>query len=206
MATSSDADADADADAHLDADACADAGADAGADSAAGSTVGTDRADGAETAETRWLEPAEQAAWRAYLEMSGRLSAQLNRELQESCGVSGAEFAVLVQLSENADGRMRVLELARDLRWEKSRLSHQLGRMQQRGLIERSDCNEDRRGAFVILTARGRATVETAAPRHVESVRRYLFDELSAGQVADFGDVCRSVLGRLDALAGPAAQ
>jgi DNA-binding MarR family transcriptional regulator len=184
-------------------------------DARADSAAGTDSTNGcAETAfdagtagaETRWLEPAEQAAWRAYLEMSGRLSAQLNRELQDFCGVSGAEFAVLVQLSENADGRMRVLELARDLRWEKSRLSHQLGRMQQRGLIERSDCDEDRRGAFVILTARGRAMVGTAAPKHVESVRRYLFDELSAEQVADFGDVCRSVLARLDALAAPATE
>ena len=62
--------------------------------------------------------------------------------------MSIADFSVLVQLSEHADERMRVLELARALRWEKSRLSHQLTRMQQRGLIERSNCSEDRRGAL----------------------------------------------------------
>ncbi len=77
--------------------------------------------------------------------------------MQDQSGLSIADFSVLVQLSEHADGRMRVLELARGLRWEKSRLSHQLTRMQQRGLIERSNCNEDRRGAFVVLTDQGRA-------------------------------------------------
>ena len=103
--------------------------------------------------------------------------------MQERPACRIADFSVLVQLSEHVDGRMRVLELARALRWEKSRLSHQLARMQQRGLIERSNCSEDRRGAFVVLTDLGRTTVEAAAPQHVESVRRYLFDELTAEQV-----------------------
>src|SRR5579875_2269814 len=110
--------------------------------------------------------------------MNSRLAARLNREMQDESGLSIADFSVLVQLSEHVDGRMRVLELARALRWEKSRLSHQLTRMQQRGLIDRSYCSEDRRGAFVVLTDRGRAVVDAAAPQHVESVRRYLFDEL----------------------------
>jgi DNA-binding MarR family transcriptional regulator len=94
---------------------------------------------------------------------------------------------------------MRVLELARALGWEKSRLSHQLTRMQQRGLVERSNCSEDRRGAFVVLTERGRATVETAAPRHVESVRRYMFDELRPDQVSALGEIAQRVIALLDA-------
>jgi DNA-binding MarR family transcriptional regulator len=94
---------------------------------------------------------------------------------------------------------MRVLELARALGWEKSRLSHQLTRMQQRGLVERSFCTEDRRGAWVVLTDRGRETVEQAAPRHVESVRRYMFDELSAEQVEVLGTIAQRVVAVLEA-------
>src|SRR5947209_9928751 len=147
----------------------------------------------------RWLEQREQVAWRAYLDMTARLTARLNREMQEQCGISIADFSVLVQLSEHVDARMRVLELARAIGWEKSRLSHQLTRMQQRGLIDRSNCNEDRRGAFVVMTDQGRATVEAAAPRHVEAVRRYVFDELSPAQVEALGVIARTVVERLDA-------
>jgi DNA-binding MarR family transcriptional regulator len=147
----------------------------------------------ATTATPRWLDAREQAAWRAYLEMNASLTARLNREMQEQSGISIADFSVLVQLSEHADARMRVLELARALGWEKSRLSHQLTRMQQRGLVERSYCSEDRRGAFVVLTDKGRDTVAGAAPRHVESVRRYVFDGLSADQIDALGAIARTV-------------
>jgi DNA-binding MarR family transcriptional regulator len=147
----------------------------------------------------RWLDQREQAAWRAYLDMNAKLTARLNREMQDQSGVSIADFSVLVQLSEHVDARMRILELARALGWEKSRLSHQLTRMQQRGLIERSNCSEDRRGAFVVLTDQGRATVEAAAPRHVESVRRYVFDSLTADQVESLGSISAIVVQLVDA-------
>jgi DNA-binding MarR family transcriptional regulator len=154
----------------------------------------------ATTTSPRWLEPREQASWRAYLDMTAKLTARLNRDMQEQSGISIADFSVLVQLSEHVDARMRVLALARALGWEKSRLSHQLTRMQQRGLIERSNCNEDRRGAFVVLTDRGRETVEAAAPQHVESVRRYVFDELTPDQVDTLGTVARTVADVLEAV------
>src|SRR4051812_22125683 len=140
----------------------------------------------------RWLDQREQASWRAYLDMNAKLAARLNREMQQQSGVSIADYSVLVQLSEHVDARMRVLELARALGWEKSRLSHQLTRMQQRGLVERSYCTEDRRGAFVVLTDKGRHTVVAAAPLHVESVRRYVFDQLSAEQVDALGSIART--------------
>jgi DNA-binding MarR family transcriptional regulator len=146
-----------------------------------------------------WLEPGEQASWRAYLDMTAKLTARLNREMQDHSGISIADFSVLVQLSEHLEGKMRVLELARALGWEKSRLSHQLTRMQQRGLVERSNCTEDRRGAFVVLTERGRSTIEAAAPLHVEAVRRYVFDELSADQVVALGEISRTVAGLVEA-------
>jgi DNA-binding MarR family transcriptional regulator len=154
---------------------------------------------GATTEHTRWLTAAEQASWRAYLDMTAKLTARLNREMQEQSGISIADFSVLVQLSEHLDARMRVLELARALGWEKSRLSHQLTRMQQRGLVERSNCSEDRRGAFILLTDKGRDTVVAAAPRHVESVRRYVFAELSPEQVDALGTIARTVTGVLAA-------
>jgi DNA-binding MarR family transcriptional regulator len=146
----------------------------------------------------RWLDAREQSAWRAYLAMNAKLTARLNREMQDQSGISIADFSVLVQLSEHVDARMRVLELARALGWEKSRLSHQLTRMQRRGLVERSNCSEDRRGAFVVLTESGRATVEAAAPRHVDSVRRYLFDSLSPEQVSTLAEISKTVVGLID--------
>lgn len=151
------------------------------------------------TTAPRWLDDDEQRVWRAYLDMHAKLSAQLSREMQDESGLSIADFSVLVQLSEHPDGRLRVLELARGLRWEKSRLSHQLTRMQQRGLIERSSCSEDRRGAWIRLTAAGRAAVAAAAPRHVDSVRRYLFDELRPEQLDALGAIAGIVIDRLDA-------
>src|SRR3954469_16498383 len=154
---------------------------------------------GTPTATTRWLDDREQAAWRAYLDMNAKLSGRLNKEMLDESGISSSDFAVLVRLSEHEHNRMRVLELARAIGWEKSRLSHQLTRMQQRGLIERSNCNEDRRGAFVVLTDQGRATVEAAAPLHVESVRRYVFDSLTAEQVESLGSISAIVVQLVDA-------
>jgi DNA-binding MarR family transcriptional regulator len=152
------------------------------------------------------LSAREQAAWRAYIEMNALLTLRLNREMQDGSGISISDFSVLAPLSEHPEGRMRVLALARALGWEKSRLSHQLTRMQQRGLIERSNCDEDRRGAFVVLTAAGRQTVEAAAPRHVESLRRYVFDELSAEQVEALGTIARAVVDRLITTCGGSAE
>ncbi len=155
-------------------------------------------------ATTRWLTDAEQSAWRAFLMMKTQLDAQLGRDLQDQDGLSMADFSVLVPLSEHPERRMRILELARGLQWEKSRLSHQLTRMQQRGLIERSNCSEDRRGAFVVLTAPGLDAVQAAAPRHVAAVRRYLLDALSAEQLSALGEISRAVQRRLDEhAAGP---
>lgn len=147
----------------------------------------------------RWLTDAEQCAWRAYLEMQALLAAQINRDLQVASGLSSADFTVLVTLSEHPDGRVRVLELARGMQWEKSRLSHQLSRMQQRGLVERSQCDADRRGAWIVLTPTGREALEAAAPSHVASVRRYLFDALTAEQVAVLDTIARGTADRITA-------
>jgi DNA-binding MarR family transcriptional regulator len=146
---------------------------------------------------TQWLSEAEQRAWRGLLQMTTQLEARLNRELQETGGLSLADYDVLVPLSEAPQGRLRVFELASDLGWERSRLSHHLGRMQRRGLVTREDCAADRRGAFVVLTDKGRTAIEEAAPAHVETVRRLVFEGLSEEQVRSLQSLTDSVLHRL---------
>jgi DNA-binding MarR family transcriptional regulator len=148
----------------------------------------------------RWLDEREQATWRAYLDLQAKLTARLNRDMQEASGISLQDFAVLAQVSEHPDGRVRVLELARFLGWEKSRVSHQLTRMQQRGLIARTNCESDRRGAWIVLTTVGRATVEQAAPKHVDSVRQYLFDALDPADVDALARIAGTVVDRVDAV------
>ena len=153
---------------------------------------------------TRWLSEPEQRAWRGLLQMTTRLEAELNRGLQEASGLSLADYDVLVPLSEQPQGRLRVFELASALGWERSRLSHQLARMQRRDLLAREDCATDRRGAFVVLTDQGRTAIEQAAPAHVDTVRRLVFNGLSGEQVGSLQAFTESVLGRLEASKTPA--
>jgi DNA-binding MarR family transcriptional regulator len=145
----------------------------------------------------RWLDDREQRAWRGYLAMQGRLQAHLNRRLQADSGLSLADFEVLVALTDVPDGRVRVRELAEAVQWEKSRLSHHLARMERRGLIERQDCEDDARGAFVVLTPEGRRAIEQAAPPHVETVRSAMFDGLDADEVETLAHIAEVVLGRI---------
>jgi DNA-binding MarR family transcriptional regulator len=151
---------------------------------------------------SRWLTEEEQRAWRGLLRMTAQLNARANRQLQEEYGISLPDYEVLVALSEAPEGRLRVFEVADALAWEQSRVSHQLARMQRRGLIAREDCATDARGAFAVLTAAGRAAIERAAPAHVELVRQLVFDELSRGQVSALTEITTRVLDRLAATAG----
>ncbi len=132
--------------------------------------------------------------------MTAQLDAHVNRQLQETSGLSRPDYNVLVPLSESPEGRLRMYEIAQAACWEQSRLSHHLGRMQNRGLIAREDCPTDRRGAFVALTAAGREAIEAAAPAHVATVREALFVGLDRGQVRALGDIAAQVLARLDAI------
>ena len=109
---------------------------------------------------TRWLTEEEQRAWRGLLRMTAQLNARANRLLLQEYGISLADYEVLVALSEAPEGQLRVFEVADALAWEQSRVSHQLARMQRRGLITREGCATDARGAFAVLTTAGRATIE----------------------------------------------
>jgi DNA-binding MarR family transcriptional regulator len=144
-----------------------------------------------------WLSPDEQRAWRVLLKMTAQLDAEVNRQLQESSGLSKADYDVLVPLSETPQGKLRPFELAQTLSWEQSRLSHHLARMQRRGLVEREECASDRRGAFVVLTDTGRAAIERAAPAHVDTVRKLVFEGLTGEQVRTLAEIADHVLDRL---------
>ena len=145
-------------------------------------------------AQVRWLDEREQRAWRGLIRMQAQLGAHLRRSLVRDSGLSDADYDVLVHLSEAPEDRLRIFELVRALQWEKSRLSHQLRRMEQRGLLERSECPTDGRGAFVSLTPEGRAAIEAAAPRHVADVRRHFVDVLTPEQLDVLGDIAEAVL------------
>jgi DNA-binding MarR family transcriptional regulator len=146
---------------------------------------------------SRWLTEEEQRAWRGLLQMTSQLNARMNRQLQDDYGISLADYEVLVGLSEAPEGRLRVFEIADALAWEQSRVSHQLARMQRRGLIARQECPSDARGAFAVITAAGRAAIERAAPAHVETVRRLVFDDLPPDQLATLTELTGRVLDRL---------
>jgi DNA-binding MarR family transcriptional regulator len=148
----------------------------------------------------RWLDPAEDRAWRGYRRMRALLDLQINRDLARDAGLSEPDYDVLSNLSETEGYRWRLSDLAARMLWSKSRLSHHLTRMQQRGLITREDCPEDGRGAVVVLTQGGLRAIQAAAPDHVASVRRHLIDLLSPDQIAALGDITETVLSHLATL------
>ncbi|MCO1581148.1 MarR family transcriptional regulator [Crossiella sp. SN42] len=153
--------------------------------------------------DTEWLEESQQRAWRAFLRVHAELTVRIGRQLQVDSDLSLAEFEVLVQLSELPEPRIRILELAKLLNWEKSRVSHQLGRMQKRGLVARAGCPEDKRGAFIQLTEAGKAAIEGAAPGHVAVVRRLVFDALDNAQVGELTALCERLLANIESSGCP---
>lgn len=131
-----------------------------------------------ETGAIPWLSDEEQRVWRQWLFVTARLPAVLNAQLIADSGISLQDFEVLVGLSEAEDERARIVNLARGLQWERSRLSHHVARMVRRGLVAREECGSDARGSWVVLTERGKEVLEQAAPGHVRQVREVLVDLL----------------------------
>lgn len=147
---------------------------------------------------TEWLTDEQQRIWRNWLRLHRELSATLAREMASASDLSMADFAVLVHLTDVPDGRVRISELADELGWERSRVSHQLKRMQSRELVERFECIEDGRGSFVGITATGREAIGQAAPPHVEAVRRLFIDHLDETELVDLGRLTDKLLAALD--------
>jgi DNA-binding MarR family transcriptional regulator len=154
--------------------------------------------DDARTGQPRWLTDEEQRAWRAYIRLAQLLMRQLDKDLHPF-ELSMHDYEILVELSEAPLRRMRMTELAERTAQSRSRLSHQINRMESRDLITREGCEGDKRGTFAVLTARGAATIEEVAPHHVASVRMHFMDLLDPAELAALAGACEPVLERLRA-------
>ena len=148
--------------------------------------------------EPRWLDVEEQKAWRAWLYSAQLLLDRLDRDLTRRTGISHAYYEILVALSEASERMMRMSELADRCLSSRSRLSHAVSRLEERGWVRRQVCEEDGRGQLAVLTDEGFAALEGAARIHVEGVRRELFDQLSPEQVEAMRNVGETLLGHLD--------
>jgi DNA-binding MarR family transcriptional regulator len=141
----------------------------------------------------RWLDPGEQRVWRSFLEASRLLFDALDRQLQAEAGMPHAYYEILVRLSEAAERTMRMSDLADSLSSSRSRLSHAVARLEERGWVRRQADPADRRGQWAILTDEGFAALAAAAPGHVGAVRRQLFDPLTQADVAALGRISDAV-------------
>jgi len=142
---------------------------------------------------TRWLTAEEQVRWRAYLNASVRLMNALGRQLEQDSDLSLSEYEVLVQLSESPGRMMRMSQLAAEVVNSRSRLTHTVRRMEERGLVERRSCADDGRGVNCVLTPAGFARLEEAAPGHVAAVREHLVDRLDDEQFRTLGELMDKV-------------
>jgi DNA-binding MarR family transcriptional regulator len=126
----------------------------------------------------RWLSGAELRAFRAFMSVQMRMNYEMNRQLQTDSDLSLADYHVLNALTEAPGGRLQVSDLAALIGWERSRASHQLRRLCERGLAERIPSDQDGRATDATLTKAGREAINAAAPGHVALVRRMFFDPL----------------------------
>jgi DNA-binding MarR family transcriptional regulator len=145
----------------------------------------------------RWLDAEEMRAWRAYVVGKALLDAQLNRDLQDEHQLALADYELLVRLSDAPGGRVRMSTLAEQVGSSKSRITHQVGRMEKAGLVRRQECPGDRRGVFAVLTSCGLEVLRRAAPTHVRGVRDNLVDLLSDQEKHVLAEVFERVLTHL---------
>ena len=147
--------------------------------------------------EPHWLNPREDRAWRAFLHAHHQLALRLRRHLLQDSGLTEADYEILAVLSGHPTGHMPAQELGALLQWEKSRLSHQVRRMQEQGLIVREPNPADGRSAMICLLPAGRRAIEDAAPRHVHNVRRQFIDLFTPAELDTLAALNERVLRHL---------
>lgn len=143
--------------------------------------------------ETRWLDSEEQRTWRAFLEATQLVFDRIDRELQQQSSIPHAYYEILVRLSEQPGRSMRMSELADRSLSSRSRLSHAVARLEEAGWVRRESCPSDKRGWLAVLTDEGYAALAAAAPGHVETVRRLIFDQLTPAQVGQLRRISEAV-------------
>jgi DNA-binding MarR family transcriptional regulator len=147
---------------------------------------------------TRWLSETEQGYWRSWLAANLLVPDRLGRDLHEATGLTMADYEILVWLSETPERQLRMSELANLTLSSRSRLSHQIDRMEKAGYVRREECSDDRRGFFAVLTDEGWQVLVGAAPSHVDSVRRRLVDVLTPEEFAELGRLSQKLVDALD--------
>ena len=147
------------------------------------------------TAQPRWLSDDEQHLWRTILEVFRNVTTTIDDRLQDTAALSSPDFSVLVVLSEAHNRTLRLRDLCGELGWDRSRTSHQVTRMEKRGLVAKQVSPGDARGILVTITDDGLSRLAAAAPDHVETVRRLIFDHLTDERTA-------ALQGILDDIAG----
>ena len=148
---------------------------------------------------TNWLDEEQQQHWRAWIAANALLTDAFSRDLQEAHGLTLADYEILVRLSESADRRMRMSDLAEATLSSRSRLSHQIDRMERACYVERVPCTDDKRGFFAVLTNTGWNKLVAAAPFHVSSVRERIVDVLTPTEFAALGQASKRLLDHLGA-------
>ncbi len=144
------------------------------------------------------LSDTQLAAWSNYQRMRVRLTERINRELAQKAGLSEADFEILSALIESPNESVRALALRCGLEWEKSRLSHQLRRMEERGLITRQECAEDNRSSVIGVTEAGRKLATEAKGCYEQAVRQYVVDVLTPEQLQALGTIAETILCQLE--------
>ena len=142
---------------------------------------------------TRWLDNEEMRIWRAFIEVSGRVTAELDKSLKQNAGMTLDDYEVLGRLSEAPEHRMRMTAMSESLVHSQSRLTQRIDRLVKRGWVRREQCSEDRRGTLAVITSEGLAVIEASAPRHVSDVRELLIDLIEPAERAVIADVLERV-------------
>lgn len=145
-----------------------------------------------------WLDTGEQRVWRGFLRMNSSLYDELERDLRDRDGLTLTEYGILAHLSEMPDRRMRMRNLADTVIVSKSRLSHQIARLERDGYVRREPCSDDRRGFWAVLTEEGAAALREAAPGHAARVRSLVFDRLTSEQIDGLREIVDALGGAPD--------
>lgn len=148
---------------------------------------------------TRWLTHEEQQYWRAWLTAITLLPERFSRELQEEFGLTMADYDILVRLSESEEHALRMSELAQKTLVSRSRLTHQVDRLERAGLVTRRVCEADGRGLVAQMTDEGWQLLQRAAHSHVTSVREHLVDVLTPQEFAALGKASEKLVHALGA-------
>lgn len=141
----------------------------------------------------RLLTESQMRAWRAFLGASTLVSARLNHELDEAAAISMYEYEILVRLFESEAGRVRMSQLADQVSYSRSRLTHTVGRLERAGYVLRSSCPNDRRGVYAHLTQAGYEFLAQTAPIHLDGVRRHLIDRFTASELATLTELLEKI-------------